>query len=144
MANYASNDKSMSELVKHLTLKLRTPLIANARAMSAFQAALDCGMISVTSEYKLEWHAESKTLLAYFCGRIWCDDRSSHSKRTCSHIWEQSSSMRFPCKDLVDLFDVQNLRTLREQRNMGRLPIGWELVDALFGQDAVFFWKNEK
>ena len=119
----------VAELVKRLPMKLRIGVRAEV-----LSAALQEGLLSVDDEGRWLWLLESKTLLAYFCGRMWCGDTPLYSKRASGYIW-QSGEGRFPRKDLVALFGVRNLRTLREQRYMGLLPVGWELVEKIFGQN---------
>ena len=120
----------VAELVKRLPMKLRIGVRAEL-----LMAALQEGLVTVTADGHWQWQLESKTLLAYFCGRMWCGDTPIYSKRANGYIW-QSGEGRFPRKDLVELFGVRNLRTLREQRYMGLLPIGWELVEKIFEQNG--------
>ena len=94
-------------------------------------AALQEGIVSVGDDGRWQWQLESKTLLAYFCGRMWCGDTPLYSQHARGWVW-QSGEGRFPRKDLVALFGIRNLRTLREQRYMGMLPVGWELVEKVF------------
>lgn len=114
--------------MKHLPMKLRVGL-----RVEVLCAAVEEGLLSVTAEGRLVWMLESKTLLAYFCGRMWCGDTPIYNRRVGGHVWK-SGGGRFPSKDLVALFGVGNLRTLREQRctNVAVLPAGWELVEKLF------------
>ncbi len=119
----------VAELVKRLPMKLRIGVRAEVLSV-----ALQEGLVTVTADGHWQWQLESKTLLAYFCGRMWCGDTPLYSKRASGYIW-QSGEGRFPRKDLVALFGVRNLRTLREQRYMGMLPMGWELVDKIFDQN---------
>ena len=120
------NQELVAELVKRLPMKLRVSVRTEVLTL-----ALQEGYLSVTDDGHWVWRLESKTLLAYFCGRMWCGDTPLYSKRARGYIW-QSGGVRFPKKDLVALFGVRNLRTLREQRYMGLLPAGWELVEKMF------------
>ena len=117
----------VAELVKRLPVKLRTGVRAEV-----LMAALQEGLVTVTDDGRWQWQLESKTLLAYFCGRMWCGDTPLYSKHARGWVW-QSGQGRFPRKDLVELFGVRNLRTLREQRFMALLPNGWEQVEKIFG-----------
>jgi len=119
------------QLVKHLPMKLRVGL-----RVEVLCAAVEAGFLTVTAEGKLAWMLESKTLLAYFCGRMWCGDTPYYNKRAGGYVW-MSGGVRFPKKDLVALFGVENLRTLRSQRcaNVALLPAGWELVERIFGNN---------
>ena len=116
----------VAELVKRLPTKLRI----NVRA-EVLQQALQEGLLTVTDDGRWVWQLPSKTLLAYFCGRMWCGDMPCYSQRAQAWLW-QGGQGRFPRKDLVALFGVRNLRTLREQRFMALLPNGWEQVEKIF------------
>lgn len=116
----------VAELVKRLPIKLRIGVRAEV-----LMAALQEGFVTVSDDGRWQWQLESKTLLAYFCGRMWCGDTPLYSQRARGWVWQVGQG-RFPRKDLVALFGVRNLRTLREQRYMGMLPVGWELVEAVF------------
>lgn len=116
----------VAELVKRLPMKLR----AGVRA-EALRAALQEGLVTVSDDGRWQWQLESKTLLAYFCGRMWCGDTPLYSKHARGYIW-QSGQGRFPRKDLVALFGVSTLRLLRKQRIWAPLPKGWEQVDKFF------------
>lgn len=125
---HSVRNEAMADLVKNLPMKLRVGL-----RVEVLCAAVEEGFLTVTAEGKLVWLLESKTLLAYFCGRMWCGDTPIYNKRVGGYVWV-SGGARFPKKDLVALFGVGNLRTLREQRctNVALLPVGWELVEKVF------------
>ena len=59
-------DELVADLVKHLPMKLRMGL-----RVEVLSAAVEEGLLTVTAEGKLVWLLESKTLLAYYCGRMW-------------------------------------------------------------------------
>jgi len=126
MARNEVQPERMAELVKHLPRKLRTRV-----RIEVLQAAMAHGYITITVEGRLQWHLPNKTLLAYFCGRMWCGDSSQYSNIAHAHVWKRTR-YAFPDKDLSVLFGVRNLRLLRKKRFLRRLPHGWELVDPLF------------
>jgi len=72
----------------------------------------------------------SKTLLAYFIGRLWSGDEVKNDAVTHEPIWVLRSS--FPTKLVEDLFEEKGLRDLRKQRRNMPLPQGHELIDSLF------------
>lgn len=72
----------------------------------------------------------SKTLLAYFIGRLWSGDEVKNDVVTHEPIWVLRSS--FPTKLVEDLFEEKGLRDLRKQRRNMPLPQGHELIDSLF------------
>lgn len=96
--------------------------------------AVQKNLIRITDDGLLEWTSESKTLLAYFCGRMWCGDSSHYSNRAHARVWERSQKNAFPEKDLAMLFGESNLRTLRKNRDLCPLPTGWELIEEFFGE----------
>ena len=96
--------------------------------------AVQKDLIRITDEGLLEWTPESKTLLDYFCGRMWCGDSSHYSIRAHARVWDRSQTNAFPEKDLTTLFGESNLRTLRKNRDLCPLPNGWELIEEIFGE----------
>lgn len=124
----------VAELVKRLPTKLRI----NVRA-DVLQQALQEGLLTVADDGRWVWQLPSKTLLAYFCGRMWCGDMPLYSQRAQGYIWQEGQG-RFPRKDLVALFGVNTLRLLRKQRFWALLPKGWEQVDKIFDPHE----KNQK
>lgn len=118
----------VAELVKRLPMKLRIGVRAEV-----LSAALQEGLLSVDDEGHWHYMLENKTLLAYFCGRMWCGDTPVYSKCTRGYVWQEGEGC-FPRKEVEKLFGVSNLRTLREQRYKRMLPVGWELVEKIFGQ----------
>lgn len=120
----------VAALVKRLPMKLRVGMRAEV-----LSAALQEGLLSAADEGHWLWLLPSKTLLAYFCGRIWCGDMALYNPRVKAYLW-QGGNGRFPQKDLTGLFGVHNLRTLRGQRILEPLPAGWELVERIFEKNT--------
>jgi len=98
---------------------------------AAFDRALDNGYIVPTAQGRLQWTLGSNTLLAYFWGRLFCDDKPVASKTCRSLLWRQTKEL-FPDKDAALLFGTPNLRILRHNRQYGKLPYKHQLVDELF------------
>ena len=121
----------LAELAKQLPMRLRVGL-----RVEVLWAALQEGYLCITDDGRWEWLLESKTLLAYFCGKMWCGDTAIYSKHVNGYIW-QSGEQQFPKKDLMALFGVRNLRTLREQRYQALLPLGWQLVENVFSEKMI-------
>ena len=121
----------VAELAKHLPMRLRVGL-----RVEVLWAALQEGYLCIADDGSWEWLLESKTLLAYFCGRMWCGDAAIYSNSAKGYIW-QSGEQQFPRKELMALFGVRNLRTLREQRYMALLPTGWQLVENVFSEKMI-------
>lgn len=114
----------VAALVKQLPMKLRYK--ADPRVLTL---AVEQCYIAIDEQGRLRWLLESKTLLAYFCGRMWCGDTPRNARGR--QVWVQGGCS-FPAKDLDALFAATNLRTLREKRKKSLLPTGAELVDTLF------------
>lgn len=116
-------------LVKKLPLKLRICIREDILI-----AAIRESYILVADDGHLQWQLESKTLLAYLCGRVWCGDSSAYFKRRDAHVWKHGKR-HFPEHALEELFGVQGLRNLRRQRNLLPPPEGFELIDSLFDME---------
>lgn len=113
-------------LVKQLPMKLRNNL-----RKDVLLAAIEEDYICITADGHLQWQLESKTLLAYLCGRVWCGDKSDYLKRRDAHVWTQGTR-EFPARDLEALFGVSGLSNLRRHRKLSSSPEGFELIDSLF------------
>lgn len=96
--------------------------------------AVQKDLIRITDDGLLEWTQGSKTLLAYFCGRMWCGDSSHYSNMSHARVWDRSQTNAFPEKDLATVFGESSLRTLRKNRDMCPLPNGWEMIEEIFGE----------
>ena len=94
------------------------------------QKAMKKGLLAMTPSGHLHGLMRSKTLLAYFIGRLWSGDEVKNDSVTHEPIWVLRSS--FPTKLVEDLFEEKGLRDLRKQRRNMPLPQGHELIDSLF------------
>lgn len=94
------------------------------------QKAMKKGLLAMTPSGHLHGLMRSKTLLAYFIGRLWSGDEVKNDAVTYEPIWVLRSS--FPTKLVEDLFEEKGLRDLRKQRRNMPLPQGHELIDSLF------------
>lgn len=101
---------------------------------AAWGRAVEQGFVAATEE-GWRWTAGSLTLLAYFCGRLACDDSVRRSKR-CGYVWVKGCGM-FPGKSLNRLFGVGTLRQLRDKGLGQRAPDGHEAIDRLFEPEAM-------
>ena len=102
------------------------------RAPEILQKAIEAGLIIVEADH-YHW-TESKVLLAYMCGRIFCEDRSKLNKDANKYYWEFGKGKRFPEKDLCRLFQVEGLANARNKRNMEYSPDKSDKIDNLFEQ----------
>ena len=111
-------------------MPLPKELKCRVRDMGALDRALQCGYIVQMADH-WEWTAGSKTLLAYFMGRLLCGDCPKRNKATGEWLWHKGKG-HFPDKGLSDLFGMGSLRSLRKNGFLSPLPQGHEMIDSLF------------
>ena len=105
--------------------RLNTPL-----AQQVFALAIEKGLMEeVGNHYK--WN-ESKALLAYMCGRIYCGDYPKYSARDVKSYWKPGRTEFFPESDLNALFQETALGQSRQNRKGEAVPMGSKKVDDLF------------
>ena len=115
------------EVDEHVELqgRLNTPL-----ALQVFARAIEKGLMEeVGNHYK--WN-ESKALLAYMCGRIYCGDYPKYSARDVKSYWKPGRTELFPESDLNALFQETALGQSRQNRKGEAVPMGSKKVDDLF------------
>lgn len=105
-------------------------LVGEPDKVRIIQKAMEKGLLAMTPSEHLHGLMRSKTLLAYFIGRLWSGDEVKNDAVTHEPIWVLRSS--FPTKLVEDLFEEKGLRDLRKQRRNMPLPQGHELIDSLF------------
>ena len=105
-------------------------LVGDPDKVRIIQKAMEKGLLAITPSGHLHGLVRSKTLLAYFIGRLWSGDEVKNDAVTHEPIWVLRSS--FPTKLVEDLFEEKGLRDLRKQRRNMPLPQGHELIDSLF------------
>lgn len=105
-------------------------LIGDPDKVRIIQKAMKKDLLAMTPSGHLHGLMRSKTLLAYFIGRLWSGDEVKNDAVTHEPIWVLRSS--FPTKLVEDLFEEKGLRDLRKQRRNMPLPQGHELIDSLF------------
>ena len=105
-------------------------LVGDPDKVRIIQKAMEKGLLAMTPSGHLHGLMRSKTLLAYFIGRLWSGDEVKNDAVTHEPIWVLCSS--FPSKLVEDLFEEKGLRDLRKQRRNMPLPQGHELIDSLF------------
>lgn len=105
-------------------------LVGDPAKVRIIQKAMEKGLLAMTPSGHLHGLMRSKTLLAYFIGRLWSGDEVKNDAVTHEPIWVLRSS--FPTKLVEDLFEEKGLRDLRKQRRNMPLPQGHELIDSLF------------
>lgn len=105
-------------------------LVEDPAKVRIIQKAMKKDLLAMTPSGHLHGLMRSKTLLAYFIGRLWSGDEVKNDAVTHEPIWVLRSS--FPTKLVEDLFEEKGLRDLRKQRRNMPLPQGHELIDSLF------------
>lgn len=95
------------------------------------QRAIDSNLIIMTSAGRWLWNHDSRTLLAYFCGRMWCGDKAVYCHHSHCMIWKRGRRTFYDA-ELEQVFGVGSLRQLREQRFFLKVPNDAELIDSLF------------
>ena len=111
-------------------MPLSEGLKQRVRNMAALERALQLGYLLPMMDH-WEWTVGSKTLLAYFMGRLLCGDypKWSYGKES----WMQGKGT-FPDTELKRLF-AGSLRTLRKNGFFSPLPQGHEMIDSLFDNE---------
>ena len=116
--------------------KIKLPIILSAKLTdenkAAFEKAVEKGYIinKEGEEGKLTWQL-SKTLLAYFCGRLFAADYLRYSKSQKKYLWMKGEG-KFPAKPLGDIFGIDDLKQLRQKRLLKGAPDDKELIEELF------------
>lgn len=121
-------------MIKTKTINLPITLAAKLadENKAAFQKAVEEGYIinKEGEEGKLTWQL-SKTLLAYFCGRLFAGDYLRYSKSQEKYLWMKGKG-KFPAIPLGDIFGVKTLKQLRKKRLSLPSPNDHEIIDGLF------------
>ena len=109
-----------------LSKKLDTPL-----AREIFAKAIKEGLMEVNGSH-YEWK-RPKILLAYMCGRIYCNDCPvpDHGKEG-KFIWNPGDDTSFPDFDLNALFQTKDIGQSRNNRKFCPLPSGSDIIDRFF------------
>ena len=114
-----------------MTEKISKELQMTMLHATAFTKAMEQGFILLTDDGHLQWVMGSRTLLAYFCGRLWAGDKGAFSRRKGTMVW-LLGKQRFPGAQLQRLFSIPTLRLLRLNRRNMSLPVNYHIIDALF------------
>lgn len=134
-ANVASsNDKITSSandaLLQSADEELVLPERLNSElACKVYAKAIEAGfMEECGSHYK--WK-ESKVLLAYMCGRIYCGDYPERLKMETKTYWKFGAEF-FPDTELGVLFDVSDIGQSRQNRKDLTVPKNFQKIDNFF------------
>lgn len=123
-----NNSTNINEV--HSWVELLPPSLATDLAIKVFDRAISDRLITIEDGY-LQWHGKTKTLLAYMCGKIYCDDFSEYEKETGKNKWKQGKNI-FPDTALNSLFRETPLAQSRKNRDFSQCPEGFRKIDGLF------------
>lgn len=105
-------------------------LVKEPEQLEVIDKALDKGILQIAEDGRLRRGKGSKTLLAYFIGRLLAYDEVYEDKFSKELCWKLCA--RFPDKLVKLLFVDDGMRTLRKNRRDMPLPHGHEMIDELF------------
>lgn len=109
-----------------LSNKLDTPL-----AKEIFAKAINEGLMEVNGSH-FKWK-RSKILLAYMCGRIYCNDYPMPDRgKEGKFIWNPGDDSSFPDNDLNALFQTKDIGQSRNNRKFCPLPNDFDIIDGFF------------
>ena len=110
-----------------ITGKLDTPL-----AKIMFAKAIERGFMTESGRH-YQWNEkESKALLAYMCGRIYCGDMPEHYDSY--DIWKIGRVKSFPDTALNELFQEKELARSRSTRINHTTPYNSTVIDEMIDQ----------
>lgn len=99
-------------------------------ARKVFAKAIEAGYITECGSF-YKWN-NSKVLLAYMCGRIYCGDKPNYSKIEEKTFWKFGRQDMFPDAELKVLFQIQDLGQSRANRKDAIVPFKSEEIDKFF------------
>ena len=122
---FISVEQTANEETVVLTGMLHTEL-----AVKVFAKAIESGYMNEKgSHYK--WN-DSKVLLAYMCGRIYCGDKPEYSEMDEKSYWKFGRMGVFPDTELSNLFEMPDLGQSRSNRKDLAVPAKSKEIDKFF------------
>ena len=107
-----------------------TGMLNTELAVKVFAKAIEDGYMSEKgSHYK--WN-DSKVLLAYMCGRIYCGDKPVYSDMDEKSFWKFGRLGVFPDTELSNLFEMLDLGQSRSNRKDLAVPAKSKEIDKFF------------
>ena len=107
-----------------------TGMLNTELAVKVFAKAIETGYMSEKgSHYK--WN-DSKVLLAYMCGRIYCGDKPVYSDMDEKSFWKFGRLGVFPDTELSNLFEMPDLGQSRSNRKDLVVPAKSKEIDKFF------------
>ena len=99
-------------------------------ARKIFDKAIEEEYIIINDDH-YEWTL-NKVLLAYMCGRIYCEDYTEKTIYDEKMYWMPGRVELFPGTELDKLFNMKDLTQSRHTRKNKAAPTGFEKIDKLF------------
>lgn len=109
-----------------LSSRLDSPI-----AQGVFQKAELVGLIKKDCGHYKWVSSKNRVLLAYLCGRIYCNDKCEYDRIEKKFIWKPGKGT-FPGSDLSSLFNEPNLSQYRQNRKGLTAPEDFQIIDKLF------------
>ena len=104
--------------------------LATEQALEIFKKAIDRGLIEIQNGH-FKWNG-SKVLLAYLCGRLYCEDKPAIDEKSGKSIWICGRRDFFPEADIATLFQVEDVGQSRQNRKGAPVPQKSSEIDKLF------------
>ncbi|MDY3253463.1 MAG: hypothetical protein SOX61_10670 [Prevotella sp.] len=122
-------NNSIMELAASTKLPMR--VLVMAENIEPLTRAMEMGYVVCDGNGGATWMLGSKTLLAYFLGRVWASDFPNVKRGGGTPVWAKGKGV-FPAKALERIFDETNIKELRQGRLYSNVPDGYRIVDRLF------------
>ncbi len=113
----------------YLVKELDTPL-----ARKVFAKAIEQGFMREDGHYYRWGENESKVLLAYMCGRIYCRDVPEYDEKKRKYYWMDGKWGTFPDSALNNLFQTKDLSISRTNRIYAATPHKSKIIDEIIDQ----------
>lgn len=128
--NSQTGNKVIMQSSEETSCKVVLPERLNTElANKVFAQALEAGYMKLEGPH-YKW-AESKVLLAYMCGRIYCGDYPERLKMETKTYWKFGMEL-FPDTELCALFDTSDIRQSRQNRKDLTVPKNFQKIDIFF------------
>ena len=124
------NIKNVEEVVSVDAEIILSETLDTELARKVFAKAIEAGYMKEDGTHYI-WN-ESKVLLAYMCGRIYCGDKPMVSNIDDREFWKFGRTAFFPDTELNNLFDVSGLGQSRSNRKDLPVPTKSTEIDKFF------------
>lgn len=122
-------NNSIMELAASTKLPMR--VLVMAEDIEPLTRAMEMGYVVCDGNGGATWMLGSKTLLAYFLGRVWASDFPNVKRGGGTPVWTKGDGV-FPAKALERIFNETNIKELRQGRLYSNVPDGYRIIDRLF------------